>query len=315
MRVLYGLNGLSTTPEEQLDHLSGYGGSRPVRIGNAAHCQDQFDILGAIVDCIYQHTRSRDSLGNSPGAFVVHAVETPLRCWHWSDHSIWETQRRGQSLHILEGNVLGRRRPRGQSRRASRRDPESRALVAGRDGNPRRRLRACSRCQRALYAVLRLHGAGCGAASSAARAVPAIRDPRLRVRVDSIADDLAEDGLIRRYRTDTTHNGLGKPEASFTLCSFYSYPLSPKLVRSDGHESCERLVRPRSQTPATRPLGGGCRNNQLYGAGLGLIAGMNADNRDRAVVKKRSRCRSHGLLARDLPVMSTHDQHMCAPGG
>lgn len=45
-------------------------------------------------------------------------------------------------------------------------------------------------------------------------------DLRLRATADGIADDLAEDGLIRWYRTDTTDDGLGEPEASFTVCSF-----------------------------------------------------------------------------------------------
>jgi hypothetical protein len=43
-QVLYAVDGTADIPEVELDHLSGYGGSRPVRVGNAAHAQDQFDI-------------------------------------------------------------------------------------------------------------------------------------------------------------------------------------------------------------------------------------------------------------------------------
>ena len=79
LQVLYGVDGTSALPESELDHLSGYGGSRPVRVGNAAYSQEQFDILGAIVDCVYQHTRSRDSLSERSWRIVVHAVETAAR--------------------------------------------------------------------------------------------------------------------------------------------------------------------------------------------------------------------------------------------
>ena len=62
LRVLYAVDGQDPPAEVELGHLTGYAGSRPVRAGNAASDQEQFDILGAIVDCVYQHAKTRDAL-------------------------------------------------------------------------------------------------------------------------------------------------------------------------------------------------------------------------------------------------------------
>jgi GH15 family glucan-1,4-alpha-glucosidase len=51
---MYGLRGEKTLTEETLDHLSGYHGSAPVRIGNAAYHQEQHDIHGIFLDVIWQ---------------------------------------------------------------------------------------------------------------------------------------------------------------------------------------------------------------------------------------------------------------------
>jgi GH15 family glucan-1,4-alpha-glucosidase len=81
LQVFYGVDGTRQAPESHLDHLSGYEGARPVRIGNAAHDQDQHDIYGAIVDCVYQRTRSRDALSERSWRLVQIAVEAALARW------------------------------------------------------------------------------------------------------------------------------------------------------------------------------------------------------------------------------------------
>lgn len=54
LQIMYGLRGEKTLTEETLDHLSGYHGSAPVRIGNAAYHQEQHDIHGIFLDVIWQ---------------------------------------------------------------------------------------------------------------------------------------------------------------------------------------------------------------------------------------------------------------------
>ncbi len=50
---MYGIDGRAELTEETLDHLEGYRGSRPVRIGNGAHRQLQLDIYGELMDAVY----------------------------------------------------------------------------------------------------------------------------------------------------------------------------------------------------------------------------------------------------------------------
>ena len=59
---MYGVGGERELDEHVLDHLTGYEGARPVRIGNDAYEQEQHDVWGALLDSVYLHTRSRDSL-------------------------------------------------------------------------------------------------------------------------------------------------------------------------------------------------------------------------------------------------------------
>src|SRR5947199_1156002 len=58
LQVMYGVDGERDLEERVLDHLDGYAGSRPVRIGNAAHRQRQHDVWGAVLDSVYIHTKS-----------------------------------------------------------------------------------------------------------------------------------------------------------------------------------------------------------------------------------------------------------------
>ena len=104
LQVLYPVDGDEIPTESELDHLTGYGGSRPVRIGNAAYNQIQFDILGAIVDCVFEHTRSRDSLSERSWRIVVQAVETALHVWKEPDRGIWEV--RGEPQHFTFSKVM-----------------------------------------------------------------------------------------------------------------------------------------------------------------------------------------------------------------
>src|SRR5213593_275857 len=62
LQIMYGISGEHQLVEKTLDHLSGYEGSRPVRVGNAAYNQKQHDVWGAVLDSVYLHTKSRDYL-------------------------------------------------------------------------------------------------------------------------------------------------------------------------------------------------------------------------------------------------------------
>ena len=98
--------------ETTLDHLSGYEGARPVRIGNGAYNQHQHDMWGAVLDSVYLHTKSRDRLDER------HLAD-PRAPGRGGDRALARARpghlggpRRAAALHLLEGDVLGGGRPR-----------------------------------------------------------------------------------------------------------------------------------------------------------------------------------------------------------
>jgi GH15 family glucan-1,4-alpha-glucosidase len=243
LQVLYGVDGRTAVPESQLDHLSGYAGSRPIRIGNAAYEQDQFDILGAIVDCVYQHTRTRDSLSERSWSVVVKAVETALHRWRQPDHSIWEM--RGAKRHYTYSKVM--------------------CWVALDRGARLAALRGDAELAERLWAVaLEIHADVCEQGvddrgrfvqsygsedlDASLLLLPLVRflppnDDRIRSTVLAVADELSENGLVSRYRTDSTDDGLGGPEASFAVCSFWLVSALVEIGEiARARRLCERLL-------------------------------------------------------------------------
>ena len=119
LQIMYGVDGESELVEEELDHLSGYEGARPVRIGNGAYDQNQHDVWGAVLDSFYLHTKSRDHLPERIWPILKRQVEEAIEHWQEPDRGIWEVRGEPQALHLLQAHVLGRdgpRRPPGRLR-------------------------------------------------------------------------------------------------------------------------------------------------------------------------------------------------------
>jgi GH15 family glucan-1,4-alpha-glucosidase len=104
LKIMYRVDGSSELPEETLDHLEGYMGSRPVRIGNGAVDQLQLDIYGEFMDSVY--------LAASQGFKVAHVGWTRALglldwlCSHWDqpEEGIWET--RGGQQPFTYGRLM-----------------------------------------------------------------------------------------------------------------------------------------------------------------------------------------------------------------
>lgn len=107
IQIMYGINHEKKLEEETLDHLSGYMGSNPVRIGNAAYIQKQNDIYGILMDVIFQQfTEFKISLEDSEALWtivrsIVRIVETN---WDKPDKGIWEF--RTEERHFTFSKVL-----------------------------------------------------------------------------------------------------------------------------------------------------------------------------------------------------------------
>jgi GH15 family glucan-1,4-alpha-glucosidase len=241
--VLFQVDGQQPRPESRLDHLTGYGGSRPVRTGNAAAGQEQLDNLGAVVDCIYQHTQSRDSLSERSWQIVVAAVTDVLERWRNPDHSIWETRGspqhhtyskaacwvaadRGAKLAALRGDVTLAERWRQEAQTI-----HHDVCQHGVDGNGRFVQTYGSQDLDASLLMLPLVGF-----------LPS-DDARIRATVLAIANELTEDGFVRRYRPETTDDGLDEPEATFTACSFWLVSALTEIGEPEWARClCQRLL-------------------------------------------------------------------------
>ncbi len=221
LQVMYGIGGERELTEETLDHLTGYEGSRPVRIGNGAWDQRQHDVWGVLLDSAYLHARTRDRLDPRRWPIIVRMVEAALEHWREPDQGIWEV--RGPARHFTASKVLcWVAADRGAKLADLRGDQTSAARW--RDAAAEIHAEVCAQgtdergvfCQHyettALDASLLL--------------IPLLgflppEDPRVRATVLAIADELTEDELVLRYRVEETDDGFEGEEGTFTICSFW----------------------------------------------------------------------------------------------
>ena len=155
LQVMYGVGGERDLDEHVLDHLSGYEGAPPVRIGNDAYKQQQHDVWGALLDSVYLHTRSRDSLDERVWPILNRQVEAAIENWREPDRGIWEV--RGEPKHFTSSKmfcwVACDRGARLASSARSASTPN--AGRHGRRRDPRRHLRARRRRARRVRPALR----------------------------------------------------------------------------------------------------------------------------------------------------------------
>ncbi|MEA2126172.1 MAG: alpha,alpha-trehalase [Solirubrobacteraceae bacterium] len=243
LQIMYGIDGRADLEESTLDHLSGYENARPVRIGNAAYDQDQHDVWGAVLDSIYLHTKSRDSLPERLWPILQQQVETALENWKEPDRGIWEV--RGEPQHFTSSKLMCWVAADRGARLAELREDWDRAAEwqKAADGIHE------DICANALdeRGVFTQHY-GTDALDASVLLMPLVRflpptDERVRETVLAIADELTEDGMVLRYRTAQTDDGLHGEEGTFTICSFWLVSALCEIgevVRA--RELCERLL-------------------------------------------------------------------------
>ena len=102
---MYGIDGRRDLTESTLDHLSGYVGARPVRVGNGAFDQRQNDVYGAVLDAIHLHTVRSQRLPRRPWPIVEAQARCATAVWGEPDQGIWEA--RGQPQHYVSSKLMG----------------------------------------------------------------------------------------------------------------------------------------------------------------------------------------------------------------
>jgi GH15 family glucan-1,4-alpha-glucosidase len=217
--TLYGIDGGRRLMEIELDHLEGYPGATPVRIGNHASRQIQLDVFGETLELSWLWHRRGHAPSNDYWEFLVDLVDRVCAQWRDPDHGIWEMC--GEPQNYVHSKVmcwsalnrsialsaeLGRNAPLerwGQAR------DQVRTAVEDYGYDQRRGIFVRSFENRYLYAAL-LQIPGVGFID--------YRDERMRRTTDAIQSGPALDGLLKRYDSP---DHLPGTEGAFLACSFW----------------------------------------------------------------------------------------------
>ncbi len=243
LQIMYGIGGEKDLTESTLDHLDGYDGAKPVRIGNGAYDQRQNDVWGALLDSIYLHEKALRGSGTpSDRALIRDQVEAAIDAWHQPDQGIWES--RGEPQHYVSSKLMiwvavdrGARLARGIGNDE----------LAGEWEATADEIRAEILEHGVRDGVFRQHYET-DALDASTLLIPLLRflpaeDPRVRATVDAIADDLTEHGLVLRYKVDETDDGLSGEEGTFLICSFWLVSALSEIGEPERARAlCERLL-------------------------------------------------------------------------
>ncbi len=246
LQIMYGVRGERRLPELELDWLSGYEGSRPVRAGNAAVDQLQLDVYGEVMDVLHLACLSGCDLDTHAWEIQRAFLDFLESAWQAPDEGIWEV--RGPRRHFTHSKVMawvafdravkaveGLGRP-GPSARWRRLRDAIHDEVCREAFDPGRGTFTQSYGSRALDASLLL--------LPLVGFLPA-HDPRVVGTVEAIERELCQDGLVLRYSTDEQGDvdGLPAGEGAFLACSFWLADAQCALGRTgDARALFERLL-------------------------------------------------------------------------
>jgi GH15 family glucan-1,4-alpha-glucosidase len=243
LQIMYGIGGERDLAEEELTHLNGYEGARPVRVGNSAYKQRQHDMWGAVLDSVYLHTKSRDHLDEFIWPILKRQVEEALKHWKEPDRGIWEV--RGEPKHFTSSKLMcWVAADRGARLARIRQEDE----LADRWHAAAQEIHA-DICKNGVddRGVFTQHYDTDGLDASLLL-IPLVRflpadDERVRKTVMAIADELTDDGLVVRYRTESTDDGMSGTEGTFTICSFWLVSALVEIGElGRARRLCERLL-------------------------------------------------------------------------
>jgi alpha,alpha-trehalase len=239
LQIMYGAGGERFLPEVELDHLEGYRGSRPVRIGNAAAQQFQLDVFGELVDTAALYRTNGGEIDDVFWEFLSRVGGAVLERWQEPDHGIWEI--RGEPRHFVSSKVMAwvALDRLVELAKAHERDADVDGWSRGRDEI--RALVDREGVDPDTGVFLQSFGDG-GKLDASSLLIPAtgfvdFDDSRAKVTAKRIAEELSVGGLVYRYVPDGV-DGLDGEEGTFAICSFW---LVECLARGGERDRARRL--------------------------------------------------------------------------
>ncbi len=237
LRVVYGAHGETDLGERTLRHLSGYRGSRPVRIGNGASDQFQLDIYGELLDAAYMLSFVEMGEVERLWPRLAAVTEEVAERWREPDRGIWES--RGRPAHYVYSKLMAwvaLQRSAKLARRFDRFGSVHRWERTAADIREEILVRGYSERQGSfLQAFGRPH------LDAAALRIPMVGflpfdDARVQGTINAVEEELGHGPFIYRYRAP---DGLPGPEGTFLACSFWMVECLARSGRRE--EAAERF--------------------------------------------------------------------------
>ena len=219
LQLMYGIDGRKKLTETTLDHLEGYRGSRPVRIGNGAYDQLQLDIYGELMDSVYLYNKYGRPIDYDAWQNVTKLVNYVCKNYHRPDAGIWEV-RGGRQKFLYSRLMCWVAVDRGIRLAEKRSFPTPPAAwFRTRDTIYRQIYKDFWDPKREAF----IQAIGRKDLDASSLLMPMVRflsptDRRWLSTMHGIKKELVEDSLVYRYKAE---DGLEGTEGTFTMCSFW----------------------------------------------------------------------------------------------
>jgi len=234
LQLMYSIEGEHEFPETTLDHLEGYRGSTPVRVGNAAYHQLQLDIYGELMDAIYLFNKYGAPIGYDAWVKIRQILNHVCDVWREPDEGIWEV--RGGRRHFVYSKVMcwvaldrglrladKRSFPADRERWLENRDAIYEEVMK-RGWNRERKAFVQSYESETLDASNLI--------------MPLVffvspHDPRFLDTLEAVRRDLSWGSLVHRYNPEASPDGLEGEEGTFSMCTFWLVEALTRAGRVD----------------------------------------------------------------------------------
>jgi len=227
LQIMYGIDGRHTLTEESLDHLEGYQGSRPVRVGNGAYNQLQLDIYGELMDSVYLYNKYGTPISYDLWRHLRRLINWVCDNWQRPDEGIWEV--RGGKQHFVYSKLMCWVAVDRGLRLA-----DKRSFPADRDRWLKVRDTIYEEIMSRGWNVERqafVQRYGSDSLDAANLMLPLVfflspTDPRMLKTLDAINQSpekggLVSNSLVYRYNVSRTADGLSGEEGTFNMCTFW----------------------------------------------------------------------------------------------
>lgn len=244
IQIMYGLKGERQLVEWEIDWLSGYEGSRPVRIGNGAATQMQLDIYGEMLDCFYHAQKNMAAHGEDDFRVLALLLDRLEQIWQEPDEGIWET--RGGRRQFTYSKMMAW-------------VAFDRAIKLAEQHNYRAPTNRWKEVRDAIHKDVCAHAFnakmnsfvrhyGSDQLDAALLLMPQVgflppTDDRVRGTIEAVERNLMKGGFVQRYDTTVVKDGLPPGEGAFLACSFWMVSSLNALGRNDdARKLFERLI-------------------------------------------------------------------------